>query len=165
MPSLYELTGERLALQHKLEELDFDQQTIEDTLEGESTALQEKIESYGVVIRNMEAFTELMKAEEDRMANRRKAHEKRVAAIKEWLLTNMQACQISKIECPAFTVSLKNNPAKVVIDNEGLIPDDYMRLPEPPQPAPNKTMIATAIKSGMEVPGCHLESSQRIEIK
>ena len=163
--NLYELTQERLALQSKLESLDFDQETIADTLEGESTELTAKIENYGFVIRNLDAFTDVMKAEENRMAERRKAHEKRVTNIKAWLLANMQLCGVAKIECAAFTVSLKTNPARVVVDNEGLIPEGFMKLPDPLPMTPNKTMIATAIKSGLEVAGCHLEASQRVEIK
>ena len=165
MSSLYELTGERLALQHKLESMELDEVTIADTLEGNSTELEAKITNYGFVIRNMESFAELMKAEEVRMADRRKAHEKRVANIKAWLLQNMQACGIQKIECPAFSITLKNNPASVVVYDEALIPDGYKKLPEPPPMTPNKTMIAAAIKSGIDVPGCHLEQRQRIEIK
>lgn len=165
MSNLYELVGERLTLQRRLESMELDEVTIADTLEGNSVELESKITDYGYVIRNMESFTEAIKAEETRMAERRKAHEKRVANIKFWLLQNMQVCGIQKIECPAFTISLKNNPASVVIDDESLIPEGFKNLPEPPPLTPNKTMIAKAIKAGEHVPGCHLEQKQRIEIK
>lgn len=163
--NLYELSGERLALQNKLESMDLDIETITDTLEANSMEIEAKIADYGYVIRNMDSFTDAMKAEENRMFERRKAHEKRVSKIKAWLLQNMQLCGITKIECPAFTVSLKNNPASVIIDDEELIPDGYKKLPEPPPLTPNKTMISTALKSGIAVPGCHLEQKQRIDIK
>jgi hypothetical protein len=167
MSNLYELTGERLTLMKKLESMNFYEETIADTLEGESTELQTKIESYGFVIRNMESFTDSMKAEETRMSDRRKAHEKRVANIKSWLLQNMQVCGISKIDCAAFTIALKNNPPSVIVDDESAIPADLMRLPEPKPPVstPDKKEIAVRIKSGTVVAGCHLEQSQRIEIK
>lgn len=162
--NLYELVGERLSLQRHLESMDLDDVTIADTLEGESTEIEAKIQDYGFVIRNMESFTESMKAEETRMEERRKAHEKRVASIKSWLLQNMQLCGITKIECPAFAITVKNNPPSVVIDDEALIPDGYKKLPEPLPMTANKTMIATALKSGLDVAGCHLEQKQRIEI-
>lgn len=163
--SLYELTAQRLALQNKLLELDFDAETIADTLEGESTALQAKIEDYGFVIRNMEAFGDSIKAEEKRLSDRRKAHELKVEKIKAWLLTNMQACGITKIECPAFAVSVRTNPPRVVLDNEQAIPEKYLVVPDLPPPAPDKKAIAAALKNGESVDGCHLEQSQRIEIK
>lgn len=163
--NLYELVGERLALQNKLESLNFDTDTIADTLEGESTAIQEKIENYGFVIRNMEAFSDAIKSEEKRMSERSKAYDNKISRIKDWLKENMKRCDISKIECPAFTIALQKNPASVVIDDESLIPEGYKRLPEPPPLTPNKTMIATAIKSGLEIAGCRLEQSTRLVIK
>ena len=165
MSSLYELSGARLALQHKLDILNLDTETINDTLDGESAELEAKIQDYGFVIRNLESFSDSIKSEEKRLSERRKAHDVKVTRIKEWLLQNMIACGISRIECPAFTIAVQNNPASVAIDAEGLIPEGYMRLPEPLPLAPNKSMIATALKSGQDVPGCHLEQSQRLVIK
>lgn len=165
MNTLYDLSQQRLELQHKLQSMDFDEMTINDTLEGDSTALQAKIEDYGWVIRDMEAFGEAIKAEETRLADRRKTHENRVANIKAWLLSNMVACGITKIECPVFTISVKNNPPKVIVDDEKAIPDRFLVVPDLPQPAPDKKAIAAELKAGKEVAGCHLDQSQRIEIK
>lgn len=163
--TLYELTAQRLELQRKLMEMEFDAVTIADTLEGESSALEAKIEDYGWVIRNMEAFGDAIKSEEKRLAERRQAHEVKVAKVKDWLLENMQVCGISKIECPVFTISLKNNPPKVVIDDEKLIPDQFLVVPDLPLPSPDKKAIAAELKAGKEVAGCHLSQSKRIEIK
>lgn len=164
--SLYELTGQRLALQSKLEDLNLDTDTINDTLEAESTDLEAKIADYGFVIKNLEAFGEAIKAEEVRLQDRRKAQESKIAHIKHWLLTNMQACGISKIEHPAFTIVVKANPAKVVIDNEGHIPQEYFKqvIVEPTWQLEKKA-VSDAIKSGKEVAGAHLETGYRIEIK
>jgi Siphovirus Gp157 len=165
MSSLYELVGDRLALQNKLEELDFDAETIADTLEGDSLAIQAKIESYAFVIRNMEALPDVIKAEEKRLAERRKAIEKRVESIKDWLFVNMQTAGISKIESPVFTISLQNNPASVVIDDESLIPADYFVQPDPPAPSLSKALIKQAIADGYTVAGAHVEQKQRLVIK
>jgi hypothetical protein len=166
MSSLYELTAQRLALSYKLNELNLDEQTVLDTLEGESTDIEAKITDYGYVIRNMEAFTEAIKTEEKRFTERRKLHEAKVEHIKEWLLKNMVACGISKISCPAFDISVKTNPAKVIIDNEGSIPQEYFKqvIIEPVWQL-EKKLVTEAIKAGKEVAGAHLEQSKRIEIK
>lgn len=165
MSTLYELTAARLTLKHTLEGLDMDAVTIEDTLEGDSTELQAKIEDYGFVIREMDSFADAIKVERDRLDNRLKAHEGRVSNIKEWLLKNMVACGITKIECPAFSIAVQNNPPSVVIDHEGSLPMEMFNYPEAPPPSPNKKAIAAAIKSGVDVPGCHLAQSQRLVIK
>lgn len=165
MSSLYELVGKRLELQKKLEVLNFDAECISDTLDGDSTELTAKIEDYGFVIRNLEAFGEAIKAEETRLSERRKAYEKRVANIKAWLLENMQACGITKIDCPVFSISVKTNPPKVIVDDEKAIPDRFLVVPDLPPPSPDKKAIAAAIKAGEVVAGCHSEQSFRIEIK
>ena len=167
MAHLYELTGERLALMNKLDSMDFDAETIADTLEGESGELQLKIESYGYVIRNRYALVESMDAEIERMQKRADAERKRVKAIEDWLLQNMVACKISKIECAAFTIAVQNNPPSVVVNDESLIPAELWKTPEPkpPVPAPDKRRILEALKHGDIVPGCSMEQKQRLVMK
>jgi chromosome segregation ATPase len=165
MTTLYELTGKRLELQKELSDLNFDSQTIQDTLEGESKELEAKIEDYGYVIRNMDSFVESMKAEEDRMAARRKAYENKVERIKKWLFENMVACEITKIECPAFTISVATNPPKTVADDETLTPKEFMVEHPAPAPTPDKKAILAKLKAGEAVPGWHMESGKRLVIK
>ncbi|MEO7345377.1 MAG: siphovirus Gp157 family protein [Methylotenera sp.] len=167
MSSLYELVGERLALQIRLEALDFDAETISDTLDGNSTELSEKIEDYGYVIRNMDSLCGSMMIEIDRMQERLSRHQKRTNEIKAWLLLNMQRTRITKIDCPSFSLSLKTNPPSVIVDDANKIPSKYMHTPalKPPVAAPDKKMIKEAIQSGQDVPGCHIVQTQRVVIE
>lgn len=167
MSSLYELTGERLALQRRLESMNFDEETIADTLEGESTELQSKVENYGFVIRNRNAFADAINAEIQRLQDRLAAEKKRIASIEAWLLQNMMACGIQKIECPAFTIAVQANPQAVDVLDESQIPSEFMRVPEPkpPVPAPDKKAILAALKSGADVPGCAIKQASRLVIK
>jgi len=163
--NLFELTAQRLELQNKLQDMNFDEQTILDTLEGESTELQAKIEDYGFVIRNMESFVEAMKAEEKRMADRRKINENKVERIKEWLLNNMQACEITKIECPAFTIAVRTNPPKVIVTDVMALPGCFFKIPDPLPPQLDKKSLSAALKDNVNIPGAHLEKGVRLEIK
>lgn len=165
--SLYELTGERLALANRLETLDFSSDVVLDTLEANSTELAEKVTDYGYVIRNRASFADSMTAEIERMTVRRDAELKRIAAIEKWLLDNMIACNFLKVESPAFTIAVQNNPPKVEILDEKQIPDDYMRIPEPKPPvaAPDKQLILAALKDGFDVPGCSMTQTARLVIK
>lgn len=167
MSNLYELTGNRLALQRKLEVLNFDEETVLDTLEANSTDLAEKITDYGYVIRNRSALADSMTAEIERMTARRDAELKRIAAIEKWLLDNMVACNYTKVEAPAFTIAVQNNPPKVEIQDEKQIPSDYWRTPEPKPPvaAPDKRLILAAMKDGFNVPGCVMAQTARLVIK
>jgi len=163
--NLFLLTQERLELQAKLISLNFDEETIQDTLLGESTDLQAKIEDYGYVIKNMSGLANATREEGKRIIALADARDKQVDNIKAWLLSNMQACSITKIECPAFSVSVRQNPPKVCIDNAGQIPENLYVYPPAPEAYPDKKLIAAKIKAGEDVPGCHMEAGQRIEIK
>lgn len=165
--TLYELTNERLQLQHKLEALNLDECTIADTLEGESGALERKIEDYGWVMLGMEQYINSIKAEKERLDGRLALKEKQLTSIKDWLREGMVAAGISKIDCPVFSITIKTNPPKVVIDAESQIPNEFWIVPEPVEPVPriNKTLIQAAIKEGREVNGAHIEQSKRLDFK
>lgn len=164
MTALFILAQEHRALADKLHDLDLDDQTIADTLEGESGDLVEKGKNIAAIFRNLESDAKQIKEAEEQLCARRKAIERRAERLKEYLKTNMEKAGIHKIECPWFVVSLKKNPSSVVIDDESSIPADYMReIPAALQP--DKALIKQAITDGYDVPGCHLQAGTRLEIK
>lgn len=165
MTALYVLAQDYRAAAEKLADLDLDEQTIADTLEGLSGDLEVKAVNTAMVARNMQGLAAQIKEAEQAMAARRKALENRAERLTAYLLTNMQHAGISKIESPHFCISIKNNPAAVVINEPGLIPAEFMRQPEPPPPVPDKTAIKEALKAGKEVPGAHLAQGVRLEVK
>ena len=71
--TLYEITGELLALQNMLEDEDPD--IVEATMESVEFDLEEKAEGYVKVIRNLEANAAALREEEKRL--REKRHRKR----------------------------------------------------------------------------------------
>jgi hypothetical protein len=163
--SLYVLTGDYVAIANKLLESDLPPEVISDTLEGIAAPLEEKAVNVACFIRNLEASAESIKQAEKEMAERRKTIEAKAEQIKRYLFDSMKRSEIGKIESPYFTLSIAKNPPSVKIDDELLIPVEFMRQPEPPPPAPDKKLIADAIKSGKEIPGCHIENSERLVIK
>lgn len=164
MQPLYQLAAEYRALADRLHDLDLPDEVIADTLEGESGDLIEKGTNIAKVFRNLEAMAAQIKDAEAAMAARRKAIEKRAASLKAYLHDNMEKAGIQKIESPWFVVSIKKNPASVVIDDESAIPADYLReIPASFQP--DKTLIKQSIADGFDVPGCRLQSGTRLEIK
>jgi hypothetical protein len=165
MSSLYELSNEYLAVQNKLVEAEFDEQTIADTLEGMSGDLEVKAENVGKFILNLEAQANAIKDAEKRMAERRKAIEAKAESIRKYLKDNMDRCGITKIESPYFALTIKTNPPSVIIDDASAIPVGFLKFAEPPPPAPDKKLIADAIKAGEVVEGAHLESATRLDIK
>lgn len=164
MTALFILAAEHRALADKLHDTDLDEQTILDTLEAESGDLVEKGKNVAAVFRNLESDAKQIKEAEEQLYARRKALEKRAANLKQYLLNGMTVSGIQKIECPLFSVSIKNNPESVQVDDESLIPRDYFReIPATFQL--DKNLVKSAIKDGFEVPGAHLARTTRLEIK
>lgn len=163
--NLYSLAAEyRQAAEH-LANLDLDDQTIADTLEGLSGELEVKATNVAMFAKNLEATATAIKEAESNMAARRKAIESRVARLNAYLKANMEATGISKIESPYLCIQIKKNPPGVQIDAESLIPAEFWKQAPPPPPAIDKKAIAEAIKAGAEVPGAHLQSGTRLEVK
>jgi hypothetical protein len=164
-PTLYVLSAEYRYIVAELANLDLPEEVVTDTLEGLSGDLQTKCTNIAMFARNLESTAEQIKAAEEQMAKRRKAIEKRADRVREYLKTGMIDAGISKIECPYFKLTIRDNPPSVVIDAPEFIPAEFMRQPEPPPPAPDKKAIAEAFKAGGDVPGCHMAQGKRLEIR
>ena len=165
MQSLYQLSGDYLAIANKLSDSDLPPEVINDTLESLSGELEEKCTNVALFVRNLEATAESIKAAEKQMADRRKAIENKANSIRQYLQVNMQRTGITKIESPYFALTIKKNPPSVVIDDVEAIPAEFMVTPAPPPPAPDKKAIGEKLKAGEQVPGCHLEQGERLDIK
>ena len=163
--ALYTLADEYQQAAQQLADMDLDPQTIADTLEGMAGALEVKATSVAMFIRNLEATAEAIDDAIDQMKARRQAIQQRALNIKSYLLDNMARTGITKIESPHFVITLRDNPVKVVVDDVSVVPFDYFRDPPAPPPELDKKTIAEALKAGQVVPGCHLERTQRVEIK
>lgn len=164
MTALFQLSAEYRQISDKLHDLDLDETTIADTLEGVGGELQEKAINVAKFFRNVESDAEQIEAAAKQMLERAKAMRKKADSLKRYLHTNMEKAGITKIDCPYFVISIKQNPVSVAIDDEAEIPDDYMRE-IPTKFEPDKKLIKSALDEGYNVPGCHLTRSTRLEIR
>jgi hypothetical protein len=163
--SLYEIASEYRKITEILMDSGCDEQALIDTLEGEQWDLQCKAQNYGFVIRNLQATAASIRDAEKQMSDRRKAIEKRAEILLERLKTGLEIAGVSKIECPHFALTIKKNPAAVEVFEPSLIPQSFMRTPEPPPPSPDKAAIKAALQSGADVPGAHMVQGTRLDIK
>ena len=161
--ALYELTAEFKAVADKLEQLDLDDQTIADTLEGYSADFDNKVISISSFIRNLEVSAHAMKVAEVEMYNRRKAVENKVEHLQNYVLTNMKAIGKDKVECALFKVSVRNNPASVVVDESAVVPKEFVvtKVTE----SVDKKALKTALEEGLVVEGVSLVRSNSLSIK
>ena len=164
--ALYEMATQYQLLLDRLSNADLDATTIADTIEASGLVdnITEKAQGIECVARTLEMYTPAIDAEIDRLKLLKAGREKKAQGLRDYLKLNMIACGIDKIESPLFKIKLQNNPQAVDIYELGLIPVEYMRLPEMPPPAPDKTAIKAALKAGHEVQGARLTQGQRLVV-
>lgn len=164
MTALYQLVAEYREAAAVLDDLDLDDQTVADTLEGMTGAIEVKAVNVACVARNLEATAGAIREAEAQMSARRKAIERRAEHLRAYLLHAMQATGIQKIEAPQFRLSVRANPQFADVFEPAQVPEAYMRHPPPPSPTPDKIAIKAALKSGVDVPGCRLDTTYRLSI-
>jgi len=165
LPALYEIAAEYRAAVEQLADLDLPPEVVADTLEGLAGDLETKSTNVAMFIRSLEGTAAQIKDAEAAMKARRQSIEARAERVREYLLTNMQACGIQKIESPWFRLAIRQNPASVVITDPGKIPNNLYIYPPEPEPFPDKKGIKAAIEAGEVIEGAHLERGVRLEIK
>lgn len=163
--SLFSIAGEYRQQLDQLEQLGLDEQTFKDTLESISGDIETKSINVAMFARNLEAGAAAIETQIAIMADRAAAIRKKSEHVKGYLLANMEHAKLQKIDSPYFVLSIRKNPASVVIDNESDVPPSFLTIPEPPAPRLDKTKLKEALKNGQVVPGAHLEQKTRLEIK
>lgn len=166
-PALYILADEYLRLANHLADLDFDPETIKDTIEssGITDQIAEKVQGCEMIARMFEADNPAIDAEIERLQALKRTRNAKAEALRKYVLQNMQMTGIQRIDTPLFSVSIAKNPDSVEIFDERQIPADYMADPKPPAPRPDKRLIAQALKEGISIPGARIAQSMRLSVK
>ena len=141
-----------------------DAQTISDTLESIEGDINDKGINILKLTQAWDSDVAAIDEEIKRLTTRKKAIKNRSEQLRDYLKYNMQASGITKIECPLFTASLRKARDVVRIDDESLIPDDYVNVKT--SVTPNKSAILKALKEGVEISGAGIaEGEQSLVIK
>ena len=109
---------------------------------------------------NLKAEIEALKAEEKRIAEKRKIKERSLERLKNSIKTIMEAGAETKIKDGTFTVSLRLSEA-VKITNEDLLPMSFKRISYEIA----KKAIKEAIASGNHVAGAEIVVNTNVIIK
>lgn len=144
-------------------EEDFDTQELQAMLENAQVVFADKMKSIAYVIKEISFQIDAMKSAENDIIRRRKVRERKVQFLKDYGLACMEFAGAKKIECPEFDISVRNNPVSVEIQNESLIPEEYIRTKI--EKLPDKKAILENMKLGEVIPGCALKQSKRLNIK
>lgn len=153
---LYEIAP---ALHDALSAEEFNEETISDL----SLAFEEKAAGIIRFSQKLDGFVEMAKAEEKRIAERRRAAENRRDSILSYLKRCMEVADITKLTLGTATASLQANPPKVVVHDEESIPARFVKIVQ--TTSIDKTGIRDAIKHGEAVPGCELVQEFGLRIR
>jgi replicative superfamily II helicase len=157
---LYELAQNYAQLMEMAEEMESD--ALVDTLESLQDAIEDKVENIAKLIKNLEADAKIIKEEEQRLADRRRSIESKVARLKEYLQEQLEVAGLQKVKRATITVAIQNNPPSVEIADEKLIPSEFMI---PQNPKIDKQAILERLKNGEMVPGCSLKQTKGVRIR
>lgn len=163
MTSLYELAGSYCALLDLADSADpADQQSFHDTIDGLEGDIKAKIVSCAAVVRSIDSQADAVKAEEERLAARRKALIGSRDRLKKYMQDAMEKVGLSKVSDPIFSVSIQANAPSVQLDvPPDQLPLRYRRVTV----EANKSAIAEDLKAGVDLGFARLEKSRSLRIR
>lgn len=163
--NLYQLHEGYLNLVEVLENAGEDEnlrELVTNSLNEIEDNIKDKADNVVRFIRNLESEANAIKEEEKRLAEMRKKREKQVENLKQYLFDFTKVADGQKIKGSIFTVSIKKNPASVVVDDLEAIPEEYKRVKTVVEA--DKTLLKKILKD-VEVAGVHLEQKESLNIK
>lgn len=138
--------------------------SVADALEKLEMARETKIENAAMMVKNLSAEAAAIKAEEEKLAKRRKAIENKADDVKQFLIRALtrEDGTSEKFRTARAAVTVKLNPAKVIISDEKLLPEVFFR--EIIDRKPDKEQIKEVLSRGIDVPGAALERGRSVMI-
>lgn len=167
MAALYEISNGMKMLLDALEEGELELEDIADTVESLELEMADKVEQCCFVLRNMEAEMKACEEEEKRFKERKQVLANKIERFKGYILTSMQAAEMTKIDAGRFKVSRRNAggkaPVKVLCDPREL-PEEFLTVTT--TYTPNKDAMLQYLEAGNQSEQFFLgERSQYISIK
>ena len=158
---LYQISD---AIRQALDHIELNEETGEilsaDELHAVEAEAAEKIEATALYLRELDAEAKAAKEEADRMLARVKSLQKRSDYLKAMLLDALHAT--GKVKTGRVTVSIRTTKAVEIAEGADL-PEAYTTVKT--TVSPNKTAIKDALSAGIEVPGCHIEERESVQIR
>jgi hypothetical protein len=164
MAKLYELSKAFNEVISMVDDDTVSMEALEDTLQSIEGEIEDKAENCAKFVRNMEGDVKAIDAEIARLTKRKKTVNNKIEGIKNYVMEQMVYVGKDKITTPVFTISRAKNPAKLVIENEKLLPPLYM-LTIPAKTVPDNETIKEALKLGAKIDGAKLEYGFNLRIK
>ena len=166
---LHQLTDEGLKLLELIETSDAD---YSKALSDINTEFNDKVISLGMIYRNYladaelcEAESKIQEAEVKRLTDKAKTIKNKAEGLRLYVEREMELLGLDGIKAPTFSVKFRKLPPMVVIENQDILPKEYIRI-TPEVKEPDKKKLLEDMSSGIKVEGASLKTDRRkLEIK
>ena len=166
--TLYEIATEYQSFIEAVENGEIPEEAIDDTLESIQALLEDKADNVACVIKNLNAEAEAIKAEETRLAERRKQKEATVDRLKTYLADMLTKSGYTKLETARNKMSFRKSEV-VTIENEAEFIEwamnenrDFLTFKAP---TISKTALKKALSEGQAIEGVCIETKANLQIK
>ena len=165
---LYELTQDFMALMNAIDNEEIPEEALADTLESITAGIEEKADNIACILKALSAEIDAFKAEENRLAERRKQKEKAHDRLKQYLSDSLLKVGIDKMETARNKITFRKSES-VEIPDETMFRDwaliNNISFLKYDLPKIDKTAIKKALNGGEKVEGAKLVTNQNIQIK
>lgn len=161
MSTLYDLTGEYLQLFEMIDQGEYDEDMLMDTLEGIDGEIEVKAENYAKVIQEVSGQIGMLTGEIARLQEKKTVLDNAVKRIKNSLQNAMELTGKTKFKTDLFSFGIQNNPPSLKIDDAAAIPKEYLI---PQEPKVDGAAIKKLLKTEA-VPWAHLEQGRSLRIR
>jgi hypothetical protein len=162
MSSIFEINTRLIEAYEMAAAGDYDDETVQTTIEAIEWELEEKADGYA-------AFIKILKGECDTADNeikRLQALKQSKQAFADRLKVNLQGVMTNtgkvKFKTPLHTFYIQKNPVSLHIFDDASIPEAYL-IPQPPKP--DSAAIKEALKNGDVIPGAGLTQGESLRIR
>lgn len=129
-----------------------------ETLESIEDELSNKVENIAKFMKNIESDIEAFKAEEKRLARKRKYLENKYNGLKSYTQSVLEVNKIDKVNAGMFKVKLQKNPPSINILNSNKVPSTYKIAQEPKI---DSKKLLNDVKNGAVIEGVELVTDKQ----
>lgn len=165
--TLYELNVQMQEILDMAESGEFDEELISNTIEGVEGEIEIKLDSYGVIIIELQADIEKIDQEIKRLTSKKKTIANSINYLKNMVMQTMGTLNTRKVKGDKFTWTIAKNGGKApLIIDESMpaicLPEEYQLW----DVKPNKDVIRQDLEAGKQLPYARLgERGESLRLK
>jgi hypothetical protein len=156
-----DLAVEMKKLQALAEDGELTLDMIKDTLEGLGGMLGDKIDATMSVVRGFEGQASVCDAESKRLATRKKSWDNQANLLRKYILECLITSGSDTIKTDLNTFTARKGSPSLVVDDEELLPDEYVESSTEIISKVKKDELKKAIMAGAEIKGARIEIGPR----